>query len=266
MPDILSQIFRRKAIRRHDEERRIPYDGLVGIARERLHERRNFASALERAHGIAVIAEIKGASPSAGAIVENFDPVAVARQYTAAGVDAISVLTEEEHFLGDIAYLDRVRAVSSAPLLRKDFIATPYEVAASAAAGADAILLIVAALRDDEVRACMEEARCFELAALVEVHDAQELERAISLGARIIGVNNRNLRSLSVDLAVGEELLPQIPPDRFAVGESGMRDERDVLRLARAGARAVLIGESLMREARPGKKIAAIREAVRTLQ
>ncbi|MGC8486321.1 MAG: indole-3-glycerol phosphate synthase TrpC [Candidatus Baltobacteraceae bacterium] len=266
MPDILAQIFERKAIRRRDEERRVPYNDLVEIARSRLHDRRDFAVALKRARGIAVIAEIKHASPSAGTIAAAFDPVAVARQYTVAGADAISVLTEEEHFLGDLGDLDRVRAVSSAPLLRKDFIATPYEVVASAAAGADAILLIVAALRDEEVRACMSEAERFELAALVEVHDERELRRALSLGARIVGVNNRNLRTLEVDLSVGERLLPDVPPDRFAVGESGMRDERDVLRLARAGARGVLIGESLMRAASPEKQIAAIREIVCSTQ
>ena len=266
MPDILTQIFQRKAKRRRDDERRVPYDELVAIARTRRNDRRDFASALDRAPGIAIVAEIKHASPSAGTIVEAFDPVSIARKYTAAGVDAISVLTEEEHFLGDIAYLDRVRAVSSAPILRKDFIATPYEVVASAAAGADAILLIVAALSDDEIRACLEEAERFALAALVEIHDERELRRALALGARIVGVNNRNLRTLEVDLAVSEELLPRVPPDRFAVGESGMRDERDVLRLARAGARGVLIGESFMRAERPEQMISAIRESVRSSQ
>ncbi len=263
MPDLLTQIFERKARRRREEERRVSYDDLVRIARERRHDRRDFLAALERAPGIAIIAEIKHASPSAGTIVEDFDPVAVAKRYTAAGVDAISVLTEEESFLGDIRYLDRVRAVSSAPLLRKDFLATPYEVVASAAAGADAVLLIVAALDDDALRACLHEAERCELAALVEVHDERELERAVALGARIVGVNNRNLRSLAVDLAVGERILPRVPERSFSVGESGMRDERDVLRLARAGARGVLIGESLMRDAEPEKKIAAIRAALR---
>ena len=264
MPDILAEIFERKARRRREDERRIPYDDLVRIAGDRRHDRRDFLAALERAQGIAIIAEIKRASPSAGTIAEHFDPVAVAQRYTAAGVDAISVLTEEESFLGDIRYLDLVRAVSSAPLLRKDFIATPYEVVASAAAGADAILLIVAALSDDRMRACLDEAERCELAALVEVHDERELERATALGARIIGVNNRNLRSLDVDLATGERLLPRVPKHRFAVGESGMRDERDVLRLARAGARGVLIGEALMRDGQPERKIAAIREALRS--
>ena len=155
MPDILTRIFARKALRRHEDERRIPYEEMARRAEARNGERRNFLAALERAPGIAVIAEIKRASPSAGIIADTFDPVAVARRYGEANVDAISVLTEEEHFLGDLTYLDLVRAVSAAPLLRKDFIATPYEVAASAAAGADAVLLIVAALDDDAIRACM---------------------------------------------------------------------------------------------------------------
>ncbi len=259
MSDILANIFERKARRRQDDERRTPYDEIARRAASRVGERRNFLAALERAPGIAVIAEIKRASPSAGIIADAFDPVAVARRYGEASVDAISVLTEEEHFLGDLAYLDLVRAVSTAPLLRKDFIATPYEVAASAAAGADAVLLIVAALDDDAIRACMREAARYELAALVEIHDERELERALALGARIVGVNNRNLRTLAVDLAVGEALLPRIPRGVFPIGESGMRDERDVARLARAGARGVLIGEALMRDAAPEKKIAALR-------
>ncbi|MDH2909515.1 MAG: indole-3-glycerol phosphate synthase TrpC [Candidatus Eremiobacteraeota bacterium] len=259
MPDILAEIFERKASRRRDEERRVPFEEQVRRAEARVGERRDFLAALERAPGIAVIAEIKRASPSAGLIVQAFDPVAAARRYGEASVDAISVLTEEEYFLGDIAYLDMVRAVSTAPILRKDFIATPYEIAASAAAGADAVLLIVAALDDDTLRACMHEARRYELATLVEVHDGTELERALALGARIVGVNNRNLRSLEVDLAVGEALLPRLPRHVFPIGESGMRDERDVARLASAGARGVLIGEALMRDGEPEKKIAAIR-------
>jgi indole-3-glycerol phosphate synthase len=259
MSDILETIYAAKAIELARDEQREPYEIVRRRALERAAERRPFLDALRRRDGHALIAEIKRASPSAGLIAERFDPAEIARGYDAAGVDAISVLTEREHFLGDLAYLDLVRAATSRPLLRKDFLCAPYQVAQSAAYGADAILLIVAGLDDASLRACMDEARVYALDVLVEVHDAGELDRAIALGAELIGINNRNLRTLVTDLAVSVDLLPRIPHAIFAISESGMRDRRDLDRLRAAGARGFLIGESLMRTGDPGAAVTQLR-------
>jgi indole-3-glycerol phosphate synthase len=223
-------------------------------------ERRSFYAALEHAVGGAIIAEIKRASPSAGLIARSFDAVGIARSYEAAGCDAISVLTERDHFLGELAHLDAVRAITSCPLLRKDFLWTSYQVAQSAAYGADCILLIVAGLDDAALRECMDEAQRYALDVLVEVHDEPELRRAIAAGARIVGINNRNLRTLETDLAVSEHLLPKVPPEIFAVTESGMRDASDVARLRNSGARGFLIGEALMQSEDRKASLTALRQ------
>jgi indole-3-glycerol phosphate synthase len=225
-------------------------------------ERRPFERALRDAGGGAIVAEIKRASPSAGLIARNFDPVAVAQSYENSGADAISVLTEQEHFLGELAFLDAVRPVTSKPLLRKDFLSTPYEVAQSAAHGADCILLIAAWLDDATIRDCMTEARSFDLDVLLEVHDEAELQRVLALGATLVGINNRDLRTFETDLAVSEQLLPQVPDNVFALSESGMRDAGDVERLRAAGARGFLIGEALMRTEDPAHLIASLKAGV----
>jgi indole-3-glycerol phosphate synthase len=245
------------------EQSHEPYELLRDRGLARMGERRRFLTALQAPRGGAIVAEIKRASPSSGLIARSFDPIAIGRAYDAAGADAISIITERDHFLGELSYLDAVRAVTSRPLLRKDFIWTRYQIAQSAAYGADCVLLIVGGMEDAALRESMAEARAFELDVLVEVHDEGELERALAAGARLVGINNRNLRTLETDLAVSEHLLPKVPPDVFAISESGMREAADVARLRASGARGFLVGESLMRSEDPGALIDALRRGAR---
>lgn len=262
MADILRQIYEAKARVTAQAELDEPYDLVRARALARRQERRGFLRALQSANGPALIGEIKRASPSAGLISRNFDPVRTAQCYEAAGVDCISVLTESDHFLGELSFLEVARSHSSRPLLRKDFLRTPYEVAQSGAYGADAVLLIVAGMRDNEIATCMQEAATYDLDVLVEVHDAAELERAVALGAKLVGINNRNLRTFETDLAVSECLLPNVPPGIVAVSESGMRAPEDIARLQRAGANGFLIGETLMRSDDPAGTLAALKAAL----
>jgi indole-3-glycerol phosphate synthase len=257
--DVLKKIYAAKAERLKSEMELEPYAQLRERGLERVAERRGFLDALRARSGSAIVCEIKRASPSAGLIAYHFDPVAIAKTYEAAGADAISVLTENDHFLGDLSFLDRVRAVTQLPLLRKDFLTHPYQIAQSAAHGADAVLLIVSGLTDDAVRAMLAEANTYNLDALVEVHDGHDLERALNLGAEFIGVNNRNLRTMITDLAVSEHLLPQVPDSVFGISESGMRSLDDVERLRSAGAKGFLIGEALMRSEDPASLIASLK-------
>lgn len=261
MSDILERIFAAKAKARECDMARESHAALADRAVARVPERRAFARRLRETAAPAIVGEIKRASPSAGLIARNFDPVATARAYEAAGVDAISVITEADHFLGDLAYLDVVRAQTTRPLLRKDFLSTPYEVAQSAAYGADAILLIVAGLTDAALRENIAEAARYDLDVLVEVHDLDELQRALDLGAGLIGINNRNLRTFETDLATTEHLLPKIPSGVSVIAESGVRGAADIRRLLAAGAHGFLIGESLMRAGNPGAVIAEFKAA-----
>lgn len=261
MTDILDRIYAAKAKARASDMAREPYAVLAERARARVPERRAFTQRLREAAAPAIVGEIKRASPSAGLIARNFDPVATARTYDASGVDAISVITEADHFLGDLAYLDVVRTQTTRPLLRKDFLSTPYEVAQSAAYGADAILLIVAGLTDQALLENIAEARRYDLDVLVEVHDMDELQRALNLSAGLIGINNRNLRTFETDLATSEHLLPKIPRDVTVIAESGVRGAADIRRLLSAGAHGFLIGESLMRAEAPGALIAELKTA-----
>jgi indole-3-glycerol phosphate synthase len=263
MIDTLQTIYAAKAVALEQEERSEPYAAVRERALARAGQRRGFLAALERASGEAIVAEMKRASPSSGLIARSFDPPGLARIYDAAGADAISVLTERDHFLGELRYLDDVRLVTSRPLLRKDFLWTRYQVAQSAAYGADCVLLIVAGMDDDALAACMEEAAIYALDVLAEAHDESELARAVAAGARLVGINNRNLRTLETDLAVSEHLLPKVPANVFAVTESGMRDPSDVARLRASGARGFLVGEALMRAEDPGRLIAALRGGAR---
>lgn len=209
---------------------------------------RGFAAALQPADGkLALIAEIKKASPSAGVIVEQFDPVAIAKNYARAGVEAISVLTDERFFQGHLDYLGAVRASVSQPLLRKDFILDPVQIIEAAAGGADAILLIVAALSQDQLVALLETAALYQLDALVEVHTLAELDRALETDARVVGINNRNLSTFEVDLSVTETLSEEVPPEIVLVSESGIKTAEDLARIKACGVDAVLIGEALMR-------------------
>jgi indole-3-glycerol phosphate synthase len=209
---------------------------------------RPFASALQQGEGkLALIAEVKKASPSAGVIVESFDPVAIAGNYARAGVEAISVVTDERFFQGHLDYLGMIRAAVPQPLLRKDFILDPLQIMEAAMAGADAILLIVAALSQDQLVALLETAALYQLDALVEVHTLAELDRALETEARIIGINNRNLATFEVDLGVTEKLSEEVPEEIVLVSESGIRTVEDLARIKACGVDAVLIGEALMR-------------------
>jgi indole-3-glycerol phosphate synthase len=254
--DMLEKLYAGKIPVREADERREPIELMRERAHARRGERRPFKAALAAANGPAIIAEIKRASPSLGLIVRSLDPAQIARDYDAAGADAISVLTEADHFLGDLAYLDVVRASARLPILRKDFLSTRYEVAQSAAYGADAVLAIVAGLSDEQIGEMIDEARQYALDVLVEVHNEPELLRALAAGARLLGINNRDLRSFETNLAVTQELLPLVPPDAIVISESGISTQDDTRWLFAAGARGFLVGESLMRA---DDKVAAIR-------
>lgn len=214
----------------------------------------DFAASLRRP-GIQVIAEFKKASPSRGPIAPNADPVAVARSYTHNAAAAISVLTEEQHFMGRLEYLGQIKdALGNAcpPLLRKDFILDPYQVYESRAARADALLLIVACLTDAELSDLLALAHSLSLACLVEVHDIPEAQRALATGAHIIGINNRDLRTFETHLETTQRVRPAIPRDRIVVSESGIKTPADVARLAAWNVNAFLIGEALMTAPDPG--------------
>ena len=264
MVDILHRIYDAKALVAAREEAREPYDVVRAHAFASRRGRRPFLNALRSSRGPAIVGEIKRASPSAGLIARNFDPASIAHVYDSAGVDCISVLTESDHFLGELSYLDVARKNSTRPLLRKDFLTTPYQIAQSAAYGADAVLLIVAGLNDEQIRTCMAEASEYDLDFLIEVHDVAELERALALGAELIGINNRDLRTFETDLGVSEYLLPRVPTRVTVISESGMRGPEDIQRLHRAGARGFLIGEALMRAEEPAAAIRALKSAVQT--
>jgi len=260
--DILDKLYAAKAAVLAEEERREPHPEVAARAAGRRSERRSFAGALAGARGPAIVAEIKRASPSVGLIARNFDPAAIAQAYERAGADAISVITEADHFLGDLAYLEIARTHSNRPILRKDFLTTPYQIAQSAAYGADAVLLIVAGLDDETLALLMQEARLYDLDVLVEVHDENELTRAVAAGASIIGINNRDLRTFETDLGVTEHLLPAVPAGVIVISESGFHDPADSARLHRLGARGFLVGEALMRAEDPWSLVAELKEAV----
>lgn len=219
---------------------------------------RGFLRALRAAAGsgwTAMIAEVKKGSPSKGVIREDFDPLAIAEIYQDNGATCLSVLTDERFFMGHLRYLGEIREVVNLPLLRKDFICDPYQIYEARAAGADAILLIVAMLdagRLAEYNALANELR---LDVLMEVHDEAELQMALATGCELIGINNRNLQTFETDLATTERLLPLIPADRFVVAESGLACRHDIERLQKAGAMGFLVGESLMREQDIGAKL-----------
>jgi len=235
---------------------RVPLGHLQNAA-ERRHEWRDFAAALS-GDSIRVIAEMKKASPSRGLMRQDYRPRELAQGYEAAGAAALSVLTEERHFQGALTDLIDARDAVGLPVLRKDFILDGYQVYESAAAGADAILLIVAALSDKDLRNLIDLAGFLNLAALVEVHTAEEIERALEVGGRIIGVNNRNLKTLEVDLAASFALRPKIPAQCLAVSESGIKTSQDLKALGEAGYHAALIGERFITAEDPGRELAVM--------
>jgi indole-3-glycerol phosphate synthase len=251
MPDVLARIAAdvqadvasRKAMR--------GIDGLKADIAARSDAPRGFGFALKAAAAsgrYGLIAEIKKASPSGGLIRPDFDPPTLARAYEAGGATCVSVLTERQHFQGDPAHLKAARAAISLPVLRKDFILDPWQVYESRAMGADCILLIMAALSDGRARELEQIAMSLDLDVLVEIHDRDELDRALTLETSLIGINNRNLKTLKTDLATTEELAPLVPPDRFLIAESGIRNTDDLIRLSAVGPHCYLVGESLMRQ------------------
>lgn len=211
-----------------------------------------------RAAGSSVIAEVKRRSPSKGDLAEILDPAALAVEYAAGGAVAISVLTEQRRFGGSLDDLRAVRAAVGVPVLRKDFIVSSYQLVEARAAGADLALLIVAALDDDLLRRLYDEAGELGLTVLVEVHDEPETERAVALGAELIGVNARNLKTLAVDSDTFGRLAPLIPDDRVLVAESGISGPDDVRRFVTEGARAVLVGEALVKDGAPQQAVRAM--------
>ena len=241
----LEEILR---VKREEIERLRPRRDELHRAALLRNDVRSFASALQQGDGkVALVAEVKKASPSAGVIVESFDPVTIAKNYARAGVEAISVLTDERFFQGHLSYLGLIRETVPQPLLRKDFILDPVQIMEAAVAGADAILLIVAALSQDELVSLLETAGTYQLDALVEVHTLAELDRVLETPAQIIGINNRNLATFEVDLSVTEKLSEEVPEEIVLVSESGIRTAEDLARIKACGVDAVLIGEALMR-------------------
>lgn len=251
---ILDQIVDAKVRRLEVAKRRMPLDK---IPRPELRNRVSFSSALSR-NGVNVIAEIKHRSPSKGVIRADFDPVRIATSYESGGATALSILAEEDFFGGSIEHLKAVRDHVELPLLRKDFIFDEYQLHESASAGADAVLLIVALLDDELLSNLLQLAGELGLDALVEVHSSSELERAVRAGAKIIGVNNRDLKTFTVDLETGVRLGRLAPADAILVSESGINTGSDIRRLRSAGFSAFLVGEHLMRATEPGEALSQL--------
>lgn len=256
---ILERIFAAKRAELEAERAAVPFEAIREAARN-APAPRDFLAAL-RAHRPAIIAEIKRASPSKGDILPGLDPAAVARDYAASGAAAISVLTDR-HFKGSLEDLRRVRAAVNLPLLRKDFIFDAYQLHQARAAGADGILLIAAMLKEADLVALYAAARELRLQALVEVHNEGELRTAVRAGAEIVGINNRDLHTFVTDIAVTERLLRDYRGAALIVSESGIDTPDDIRRLDRAGARAFLIGESLLRGGDPRRKLEVLGSAL----
>jgi len=249
VPDILAQIVELK--KRELAEREVDVESRAAAA---ISRRRDFSSALSQ-HRPAIIAEIKKASPSKGVLAEKFDPASLARAYEQGGAAALSVLTDQKHFQGSLSDLEGARSAGKLPVLRKDFTIDAYHVQEAAAHGADAILLIAAILTERQMRDFRELAESYRMSALVEVHDADDLERAVASGARIIGVNNRDLHTFEVNLDTALRLAEKIPSTALRVAESGIHSAADLQRLTAAGYGAFLVGEHLMKSGDPANAL-----------
>ncbi len=260
MSDILRRILARKAEEVRERCERVALDTLRAQALATLATR-GFAAALRAkiaAGKAAVIAEVKKASPSQGVIRANFDPAAIARSYEAGGAACLSVLTDADFFQGADAYLQQARAACALPVLRKDFVIDAYQILEARVLGADCVLLIVAALDDEQLADFSALARNLGMDVLVEAHDAIELERALKTSAPMIGINNRDLRTFATSLDTTLDLRSRVPADRLLVTESGIHTSADVARMRAAGVSAFLVGEAFMRAEDPGAELARL--------
>jgi len=252
---ILREIIACKKMKLTGWKKMLPMDNLKALL-PGLPPPRLLAPVLRRPGRVAIIAEIKQASPSKGVLCRNFDPVQMARAYASAGAAALSVVTEENFFLGHASHLAAVREVTGLPLLRKDFIFEPYQIYESRVLGADAVLLIAAVLSAQKIKELMELAGELGLSCLVEVHTEKELYRVLSTGAEIVGINNRDLSTFKTDLSTTFNLIKLVDPSKITVvSESGIKSRDDILRLGGWGAHAALVGETLVRCAGPGRKL-----------
>ncbi|MGH7641490.1 MAG: indole-3-glycerol phosphate synthase TrpC [Candidatus Dormibacteria bacterium] len=259
MADFLSEIFQARQRRLVGEMVKEPLATLRARAVVISEGRRPLRATLATAQPPAVIAEIKRASPSAGLIAPDFDPAMIGAGYQAAGADAVSVLTEADYFQGHLSLLPLVREHTTLPLLRKDFLSTPYEVVQSAAYGADAILAIAAGLTNEQLSDLLGAAREWSLDVLVEVHTVEELNRALALEITLLGINNRDLRTLQTDPEVTERLVEMVPSGVLVVSESGFQNADQVERIYRRGVGAFLVGEALMRSSDQAGWVAAVK-------
>jgi indole-3-glycerol phosphate synthase len=257
MSTILDTIVASKRREVAAAKERTPEDALLRRLADAPPPRR-FRDALERPGDIGVIAEVKKASPSAGVLRADFDPVAIAKSYANHGAACLSVLTDEPFFQGRLEYLSAIRGAVAIPLLRKDFIVDRYQLLEARAAGADAVLLIAEVLPDPDLSLLLADAAALGMEALVELHDADQLPRVLATGTALVGVNNRDLRTFVTRLEHTLDLAPRVPADRCLVSESGIRTRADLDRLRAAGVKAVLVGESLMRAPDVGAALTAL--------
>jgi len=260
LPDILNTILQRKAEEISERRARVDLDRITARA-QAADPVRGFIAAIEQRianHRSAVIAEIKRASPSKGVLREYFDPAAIARSYQQHGAACLSVLTDRDFFQGAEDYLQQARQACSLPVIRKDFLVDPYQILEARAINADCVLLIVAALDDETLQQLLDQAHALGMDVLMEVHDHAELTRALATGARLIGINNRNLRTFETRLSTTIELLDSIPNDRIVVTESGIHTPEDVKLMRAHDVHAFLVGEAFMKADDPGEKLAEL--------
>jgi len=251
---ILDDIIANKTVEVKESKNSLPLELIIEQIKDALPSR-NFFNAIKPDGKLKIISEVKHASPSKGVFRDDFDPVQIAKSYSRGGASAISVLTDEKYFRGSLTYLKNIRAEVDTPLLRKDFIIDPYQVYEARLFGADAILLIVAALDQSILKELLDLTRQLDMNAIVEIHDEAELQRALDAGSRIIGINNRDLRTFDVDLNVSINLSKKVPADKIVVAESGISSIEDIDRLMGEGVHVFLIGETFMKAPDPGLKL-----------
>lgn len=259
---ILDEIIENKAIEVAESKNTLPFEILKEQIKDALPSR-DFFKAINPDGNLKIISEVKHASPSKGVFREDFDPVEIAKSYSSGGASAISVLTDKKYFKGSLTYLKNIREQVDTPLLRKDFIIDPYQVYEARLFGADAILLIVAALDQTLLKELLELTHSLDMNAIVEVHDEAELDRALDADSRIIGINNRDLRTFDVDLNVSIDLSAKVPQGKIVIAESGIGSIEDIDRLRGHGVHVFLIGETFMRAADPGQKLKELIESSR---